>query len=71
MGPGCDDTSAPDESVSSVCVPVQRGLMGTSTGDVTQEAPWANPLHPHLRPRAPLNHPPPPPSFLATLGSIN
>lgn len=24
MGPGCDDTSA-DESVSSVCVPVQRG----------------------------------------------
>lgn len=54
MGPGCDDTSAPDESVSSVCVPVQRGLTGTSAGDVSQEAPRANPLHAHLRPQAPV-----------------
>lgn len=34
--------------------PSSKGLMGTSTGDVTQEAPWANPLHSHLCPQTPI-----------------
>lgn len=35
--------------------------MGTSTGDVTQEAPRADPLQPHLWPRAPVTPVIPPP----------
>lgn len=62
-------THQPDESVSSVCVPVQKGLMGTSAGDLTQEAPWTNPLHPHLCPTSPLL--PATPPLLTTLRSIN
>lgn len=39
-------THRPDESVSSVCVPGSKGLMGTPAGSTTQEAP----LQSHLRP---------------------
>lgn len=56
MGPGCDDTSARWKCFQCLCLS-SKGLMGTSTGDVTQEAPWANPLHPHLRPTAPFTPP--------------
>lgn len=52
MEPGCDDTSARWKCFQCLC-PGSKGLMGTSTGDVTQEAPWANPLHPHLLPKPP------------------
>lgn len=53
MGPGCDDTSARWKCFQCLC-PSSKRLMGTSAADVTQEAPWANPLHPHLRPKAPV-----------------
>lgn len=49
MGPGCDDTPARWKCFQCLC-PGSKGLMGTSTGDVTQEAPWANPLCRHLHP---------------------
>lgn len=68
MGPGCDDTSARWKCFQCLC-PSSKGLTGTSTGDVTQEAPWANPLHPHLCPWAPVNLSPP--LLWTTLGSIN
>lgn len=55
MGPGCDDTSARWKCFQCLC-PSSKGLMGTSTGDVTQEAPWANPLHLHLCPQAPFHY---------------
>ena len=32
--------------------------MATSAGDVTQEAPWAGALQPHLWPQAPVTPPP-------------
>lgn len=58
IGPGCDDTSGWWKWFQCLC-PSSKGLMGTSTGDVIQEEPWANPHHSHLLPWAPdtLNPP--------------
>lgn len=69
MGPGCDDTSARWKCFQCLC-PSSKGLMGTSTGDVTQEAPWANPLQPHLRPQASVTLLPPPPSSQQRWGQL-
>lgn len=65
MGPGCDDTSARWKCFQCLC-PSSKRLMGTSAADVTQEAPWANPLHPHLSPESPCHTVSP-----TVLGSIN
>lgn len=57
-GAGCDDTSGRWKCFQCLC-PTSKGLMGTTTGDVTQEAPQVNPLHPHLCPPACITTQPP------------